>query len=702
MDCGAQSSVANFLSNNYPSSLSSLNKKLKDTNRVPKRICRTDTNAIAQNFLLIWLDAEIDESSDDYLSSIKQLRQTVNIIETFRDTDECIDYISEIQNEKLFLIISGALCQTIVPLIHNIVQLYSIYVFYRKQETHEGWTKDWSKVKGIFTEITPICGSVQQCTRQCDENSILISAVSSLNQIEPSFMYTQLFKEIILEIDFDEKKAIKDLAEYAREKYAGNDHHLKIIDEFAREYQSNLDGKNKPIWWYTRNCFTDQMLNKALRTLQVETLLKMGIYVRDLHRNIKKLNSEQPNETPGATTTFTVYRGQTMFKEDFKNKIKQGGLISFNNFLSTSDDRKVALRFIPKGLQSAENNTIRVLFEMSINRSISSAPFARIHQFSYFKKEKEILFSMHTVFRVQQIQEIEDSGIVLWQVRLTFTSDNEDQQLKTLTKRLREESQGKGWERMGSLLSKLGENDKAEQLYRMLLNQASDETAKAAYYNNLGMLRNDQGKHNEALVLYQKALDIKEKSLSPNHSDFAAAYNNIALAYENMGEYSKAVSSYERSLEIQKIAIPPNHPDLASSYNNIGSVYSSMGEYLNALSSHQRSLEIRKIALPSNHPDLAKSYNNIGSAYSNMGEYSKALSSYERSLEIQKIALPPNHPDLASSYNNIGLLHDNMGEYSKALSYYEKAQEILRKSLPSVHPCIADVKRNIENVKTKK
>ncbi|CAF2879297.1 unnamed protein product [Rotaria sp. Silwood2] len=212
-----------------------------------KRDRRTDTNDTVQNFLLIWLDTKIDESNNNYLNSIKQLRQTVNAIEIFRDTDKCIDYISELQNEKSFLIICGDLCQSIVPLIHNKVQLYSIYVFPGEQEKYEEWTKNWSKIKGIFSEITQICDSVQQCARQCDEDSIVISAASSLNQIEPSFVYTQLFKEIILEINFDDNKTIKDLVEYACNKYTGNDQQLKIIDEFAREYHGNLDRHNKPI-----------------------------------------------------------------------------------------------------------------------------------------------------------------------------------------------------------------------------------------------------------------------------------------------------------------------------------------------------------------------------------------------------------------------------------------------------------------------
>ncbi|CAF1434436.1 unnamed protein product, partial [Rotaria sordida] len=663
-------------------------------------------------------------------------------IKPYRDTEECINYISELENEKAFLIISGALCESVVPRVHNMTQLYSIYVFCRKKEKYEEWAKQWSKVKGIFTEIILICDAVRQSARQCDEDSIVVNAVSSLNQIEPLFMYTQFFKEIILEIDFDGNKQINELAEYAREKYAGNDEQLAIINEFVRDYRSHLKENNKSVWWYTRECFIYHMLNKALAKLQVETLLKMGIFIRDLHRNIEKLHAEQTNETfDGATKEITVYRGKAMTQEDF-NKIKQGGLLSFNNFLSTSTDRTVAIGFIQEGLESKK---IGVLFKMNIDRSSasSSAPFARINEHSYFKKENEILFSMHTVFRVHQIEEKKHDGIKFWRVKLTLTNANDDQQLSTLMESIRQEITGTGWQKMGTLLRKLGENNKAEQLYNMLLNEAPNENHESYCYHCLGMIKYNLGQYNEAIKFYQKSLDIKEKTLPPNHPDLAASYNNIGAVYFNMGEYSKALSSHERALEIKKIALPPNHPDLAASYNNIGAVYFNMGEYSKALSSYERSLEIRKIALPPNHPDLASSYNNIGNVYYNMGEYSKALSSYERSLEIKKIALPPNHPSLAASYNNIGMVYDNMGEYSKALSsyersleirkialppnhpdlaasynnigsvynnmgeyskalsYYEKAQDIWKKSLPSNHPHIALVKRNIDIVKEK-
>ena len=44
--------------------------------------------------------------------------------------------------------------------------------------------------------------------------------------------------------------------------------------------------------------------------------------------------------------SFTVYRGQGLSKTDFDQLIKtKGGLMSFNNFLSTSINRKISLEF---------------------------------------------------------------------------------------------------------------------------------------------------------------------------------------------------------------------------------------------------------------------------------------------------------------------------------------------------------------------
>ncbi|CAF3520198.1 unnamed protein product [Rotaria socialis] len=545
-------------------------------------------------------------------------------------------------------------------------------------------------------------------------------------------MYSVIFKDIILEINDDDAKSIKALEIYCKKKEIPDTE----INELKRKYH-----QKSPIWWYTCEMFLYGMLNWGLRSLDMEAMSKLGFFIRSLNLQLKQLHQKQSAKFK---KSFTVYRGQGMSEEDFQNLLgSKGGLLSFNNFLSTSMERKVGMEFVERTMKKNED-IVGAIFIMTIDQSkisTSNTPFAMIDEHSAIPSEQEILFTMHTVFRVVEIKQTAKNNR-LWEVQLTITDEN-DPQLSTLTNRIKQEIDGRGWHRMGKLMLKVGHFDQAEELYNELLVNASTDSDRAFIYHQLGILKYQQGKYPEAAKFYEKYLEIKrktlpendaslaatygsiglvyknmgeyskaleyfkktikikEKSLSPTDPALATSYNNIGLVYDSMGEYSKALESYEKSNKIWEISLPANHPLLATSYNNIGLVYNNMGEYSKALEFYEKSLKIREISLPPNHPNLAQSYNNIGAVYKNMGEYSKALEFYEKSLKIKEISLPANHPDLATSYNNIGLVYNNMDEYSKAFSYLEKALSIYRNSLPLTHHYIKEVMNDIDRVKKK-
>ena len=51
----------------------------------------------------------------------------------------------------------------------------------------------------------------------------------------------------------------------------------------------------------------------------------------------------------------------------------------------------------------------------------------------------------------------------------------------------------------------------------------------ATTYNNMAIVYNDQGKYDEALAMYEKALSIRLKKLGDDHpEDVATTYNNMA------------------------------------------------------------------------------------------------------------------------------------------------------------------------------
>ncbi|CAF4510845.1 unnamed protein product, partial [Rotaria socialis] len=598
---------------------------------------------MAQNYLVIWVDGNIDENNDDYGSTLAQLRTVVSDVNVCTTPEQCVEFLDEIDDGKAFIISSGPLGQILVNDIHGIPKVDAIYILCDNKACHEPWAKEWFKIRGVFTSIKPICESLKEMARECDHDTIAMSFVpkqtmtegatgsnpKNLDQLPPTYMYSVIFKDIILEIDDDGEKSMNTLVKFCRKKNISETE----ISEFKSEYHNK-----SPVYWYTKQMFLYGMLNRALRMLDMEGMTKLGFFIRSLHLQLEQLHKEQSVDFQ---KEFIVYRGQGLSQQDFQNLMdSKGGLLSFNNFLSTSKKQKVATSFVQQVLER-NPDIVGVTFIMTIDLSkisTSITPFAMINKQSALPREQEILFTMHTVFRVGEIKQTAENSR-LWEVQLTIT-DESDPQLAGLTDCIKDEINGEGWYRMGQLMLKVGHFDQAEELYNELLENASDDSDRAYIYDQLGWLKDNQGEYQQAVTCYGKSLEIERKTLPEDDASLAPIYGNIGLAYSSMGEYFKALEYYVRSIKIKEISLPPTHPDLAASYSNIGGVYSSMGEYSKALEYYEKSHKIYEKALPPTHPDLATSYNNIGRVYDDMSEYSKALEYYEKSLKIREISLP--------------------------------------------------------------
>ncbi|CAF1026569.1 unnamed protein product [Adineta steineri] len=428
---------------------------------------RQSRQRMARNYILVWVDANIDQADKDCQDTLTQLKSVVNNIKLCTEPSQCIQVLNKVDKEQAFVIASGSLGQHLVPKIHDMPQLDAIYIFCGDKSRHQEWTQNWTKIKGVHTHIKEICQALQVAVKQYDQDTIAVSfltvnemaSTKNLNQLEPTFMYTQLFKEILLDIKYGDK-VIQDLTECGREVFSDDPTELKIINEFERDYDPQ-----KAIWWYTCECFTYKMLNKALRIMDADIIITMGFFLRDVHQQIQQLHEQQVSTYD--EKSFKVYRGQGLMKSDFEKLQKaEGGLMSFNNFLSTSTNEKVSFSFAQDA--STKPNMVGIFFIMSIDPCLKASPFASIQEVSYFKGEEETLFSMHTVFRVKAIKQIGNKTQV-YQVELELTSDD-DQQLRLLTDRIRKETSGStGWKRLGNLLIKIGQFNKAEELYNVLL-----------------------------------------------------------------------------------------------------------------------------------------------------------------------------------------------------------------------------------------
>ena len=109
-----------------------------------------------ETFSLIWLDSSI-HNSDDNLQTLEDLRAIMNHLVTFEDSDPCEEYIRSIScADRIVIIVSGHSGRRLVPRIHALPQVWSIYVYCMDRKINEQWTKNYAKVISLSLVIMNI------------------------------------------------------------------------------------------------------------------------------------------------------------------------------------------------------------------------------------------------------------------------------------------------------------------------------------------------------------------------------------------------------------------------------------------------------------------------------------------------------------------------------------------------------------------
>ncbi len=110
---------------------------------------RRDDDSTSKSYSILWLDPSANINEDNQHVQI-ELRSIINHLKTFEDEDQFEQYIQSIPSHKrLILIVNGRLGKEVVPRIHHIPQVYSIYVYCMDKKRNEQWAKHYSKV-GFF------------------------------------------------------------------------------------------------------------------------------------------------------------------------------------------------------------------------------------------------------------------------------------------------------------------------------------------------------------------------------------------------------------------------------------------------------------------------------------------------------------------------------------------------------------------------
>lgn len=94
---------------------------------------------------------------------------------------------------------------------------------------------------------------------------------------------------------------------------------------------------------------------------------------------------------------------------------------------------------------------------------------------------------------------------------------------------------------------------------------------------NIANLFKEQGKYDDALPLYERALKGREKEMGPTNPDTLLTVANLGLFYENQRKYAEAEPLFRRALRGMETQLGPTHPSTLRSLNDLARLLEAQG-----------------------------------------------------------------------------------------------------------------------------
>ena len=269
----------------------------------------------------------------------------------------------------------------------------------------------------------------------------------------------------------------------------------------------------------------------------------------------------------------------------------------------------------------------------------------------------------------------------------------------------------------------------SEKFYLEAIEEAkkSNLTAElSATLNNLGLLKIELLKFEEAEDLIKESLKLRLQFYGINHRYIAQSYNNLARVYESSSRfedsidfYIKAINIYEslgerynmllartlinlstvqlkieeldvaqmnliRALTISKKYSKDNSISL-SAMQNLAALFTQRGNFIEAEEIYLNIINIRKNNSKDNSVSFARVLNNLAVLYKKQCKYDLAYTYISQAINIWKNLSSADYANFAAAFHNQGELYKAQGKYDLAIESFNNGITILNNSIDNFY-----------------
>ena len=163
-------------------------------------------------------------------------------------------------------------------------------------------------------------------------------------------------------------------------------------------------------------------------------------------------------------------------------------------------------------------------------------------------------------------------------------------------------------------------------------------------HNNLGNALNRQGKVDEGIACYKKAIELDPK--------LAMAHYNLGRALKNQGKLDEAIACIRMAIELD--------PKLAAAHCILGIILNAQNKPAEAIVCFRKAIELE--------PNDADYHTSLGAAFRDKGKLDEAIAAHRKAIELK--------PDLAVAHINLGAALSDLRKVDEAIACYRKAIEL--------------------------